>query len=266
MAYDADDPLNHLGRRSGPSMDTGLPSGPFRARGPLRGLTGDVRNIPNGGSAMLIDVEYETPRALLVNCQANELLSAGLISYTVRTGLDRSPLRADTVEQPADLVFNRIVVARSLQVIIQYPAGQPNPSVNVAAAVLPIDLNAEASSVLGFAPAIDRGPPNSALSFVAPESIVSATFDSNITVPAQVAVFGPGRRAGFSVYNNSASILYLNMGGVFAAPFAFTIPMAPGSYFEAPYNYSGPMAYVFAAAGPGTAQFAAFGFDQFVAP
>lgn len=263
---DADDPLNMLGERGTSAAATALPSGPFRAAGPLRGLTGDRRTVRRGATAMLVDVEYETPRALLVTIQAFEQLSAGAIGYSIRTGLDRTPLRTDDYLQLADLALSRIIIARSVQVLVSYGATEPNPSVDVAAAVIPLDLNADASTVLGFTPATDRGPPNSGLSFIGLQAVGSVTLDSLITVPAQVAVFGPGRRAGFSVYNNSLSTLYLNLSGGFASPFSYTIPMVPASYFEAPYDYSGPMAFAFAAAGAGTAQFTVYGFDQLILP
>lgn len=269
MAYDGDDPENLLGGRA-IDAQTGLPSGPFRAKGSLRGLTGDVRVIPVGGSAMFVDVEYETPRAILITAVTTQGNVPGQVTYEVRTGLDRAPLRQEVITQYATflgigepVVFSRIVIARSLQVVVSFPRATAGITTQMPmqVAAVPIDVNVDASTLLGFSPRIDRGSPNAGLTLVIPQTVAAGERIDTSVIPGNVVTFGVRNRGGFSVYNDAAANLYLNLGND-ATGASFTIIVAPGGYYEAPYNYSGPVGYAWAAAGGGRGMFNLYGFDQ----
>lgn len=279
MSYDADDPHNLLGGRSR-GQSTQLPGGPFRASGLLRGTLGDVRTgiLPNK-PVQLIDVEYDLPKVLLVQgsilprgpSNAGNATSA---NWTIRTGLDRSPLRDRVI--PATGRFSLTVIARSLSVVasaIDSTAGGFPPPYELQALVTPMDVSADA----GFLSALsaDAGlngtassageSPNSSWTVSAPQvPILFAPNTLDSLLDAQIAdplLYGRKTRRGYSAFNNTAVDMFILHGarGVATSAAAFTVKLVPGAYYEAPYIYSGSVTYWFAAAGAGEAYFSAYG-------
>ena len=81
-------------------------------------------------------------------------------------------------------------------------------------------------------------PPGPATSVV---TSVAASLTSVTILAANAA------RRGATVYNDSAAEMYLKLGAV-ASDTSFSVDMLPGSYFEVPYNYTGELAGIWAAA------------------
>ena len=75
-------------------------------------------------------------------------------------------------------------------------------------------------------------------------------------VASQTILAEDGQRQGATVYNNTASVLYLLLGdnsGAGASSTVFTLAMAAQSYYEVPFEYLGIITGIWAAAGAGTA-------------
>lgn len=243
-------------------LDNELPGSAWRPKGALRGLTGDVKTlVGNKGASMLIDVEYDTPRALLLSAQTNG--SQGRINYTIRSGLDRAPLTEETIQTATTVHFSRTIVARSVQLVASYVlSASPTVFEVICSAVLvPVDVSASPADLSGVNASLTRGAPNIGSSVVLPQSITAGLLvDALVASPT---VYGVGHRQGASIYNDSATDLYLNLGDL-ATTTSFTIKMAAGSYYEVPYGYAGVIGYIFGAAGAGNARVTLFSYAQFI--
>jgi|SRR3990172_521204 len=273
MSYDADDPNDILGRRVQQNSPT-LPGGPFRARGALRGLTGDVRLAQSADeSFQIIDVEYDLPRVLMIQGRVlpqpgtppmpNEGYPA-FAEWRLSTGLDRSPLVHERIFSTSR--FSITVVARSVQLIAK---SLPPPVDHPFSGALPYTIQALATPMQVSCDVGNLNALNTSLSSQAPNrgfvfSIDRAVFPSGFlddrldAAGADPLIFGQGIRRGFSVYNDSAVDLTLALGDTMAFG-DFSVKMVPLSYFEAPYNYSGKMSYSFGAIGVGKARVTVFG-------
>lgn len=64
-------------------------------------------------------------------------------------------------------------------------------------------------------------------------SVTAATTDTQL-LPA-------GARAGFLVFNESTATLFVALGSAAASTTSYTVKVAAGEYFEAPYGYAGPV-------------------------
>lgn len=235
-----------------------LPSRPFHTYGSLRGLTGDVKRLTRGQTSLIIDVEYEAPRALYLTGRSSD--ASQPVSWTISTGLDRSSL---TSEQVTFVSLSRIVIARSVQVIVALDAGAVATEVIASAAVIPVELSADAAIAAGLEitrPTTDANAGFSPLPIV--QSIVPVFIDSLIP-PTVLEAFGPTRRRGFTFYNNALSNAFILFGGTVAvSPTFFSVRVGPLGYFEAPYSYSGRASIVWAVAGAGNGQLTLLTYDE----
>lgn len=67
-------------------------------------------------------------------------------------------------------------------------------------------------------------------------------------VDAQLLAANANRR-GFTVWNEGAGILYLSLGTAAASLTNYTVQIAAGGYYEAPFGYTGEVRGIFGAAG-----------------
>lgn len=192
----------------------------------LRGLTGDVRKyeLVNGQpSATLIDAEYETPGAFLVNGVSQGL---GALTWTLRTGIDRALLLPQTVR--VNDFFSLVVFARSINLSFQAAA----PGIGfVQALVIPIDVTLEEALTIANAQS-----QNNSLGLVDPATAHGAGVSSTPTSVVSVQLSAGGGR-GLSVVNAAATNLYVKLGAGPAAIAAggYTYgPIVPGGLYESP--------------------------------
>ena len=266
MSYDADDPKNLLGGRQARS-GTG-PSAPLRTSGLLRGLTGDVKTINADQPVQLIDVEYDTPRPILVTgrAQAPAINAPNEINatWTLSTGLDRSKLNDQTFVAGK---FSLVVLVRSLQLVVnpgnQAAAGMPAPYL-VQAVAMPMDVSADIGnlSVMGGSSASDA--PNSSVIVAGTQSVFPATkLDDTLSLAGKsLDVYGARNRRGATFYNGSAggADLFIALSStVPGAATEYTVKVVNGAYYEVPYDYSGPIWYWHSAAGAGGTVITALG-------
>jgi hypothetical protein len=55
----------------------------------------------------------------------------------------------------------------------------------------------------------------------------------------QTLIVSNASRRGVSVYNDSTATLYLKLGSTLSSSTSFTVKMAPDSYYEVPFSYTG---------------------------
>ena len=82
----------------------------------------------------------------------------------------------------------------------------------------------------------------------------NATITSKSQSGSSAEFLASGERAGFTLYNDTETDLYLAFGTDDASETNFTIKMAAGSYYECPWAYDGAVQGVFAVAGNGYAR------------
>lgn len=263
MSYDADDPLDLLGKKSSVAHAP-------KFAGSKRMLTGDVRVATAAGQKLqLIDVEYERPQALMLSCQVlptNQFYNEGQSNsaiWRVDTGLDRSPLLTqDTFTSGR---FSRVVVARSLSVVAESVTGLSVFPHTIQAVVVPIDVSCDVGNLNALIAGSPGERPNVGWTVSVPQTAVLGAEDSMEAYldaqQAQAYLFGRSLRRGFSCFNNTAVDMFLLLGsrGVGTAASAFTVKIVAGGYYEAPYGYAGYVGFWFSAAGAGTAYFSSYG-------
>lgn len=254
------------------------PQGPLRIGGATRSLTGDVKTLPRGTTAMLVDVEYDTPRALFLSMRATAPVNGTVLTWRIRSGLDRASVASTDIAMNivSDLgadAINRFVVARSLQVLVEYGATQPSPQIDCIAVVSPMEITVDVAELYRSGGALTplsngntqpsrNGNPDSAVTGNMPQDAgVAQQIDNFFPVAPSplVHIFGAGRRVGATVYNDSLSAAWLQLGGVAAAN-NFTTILQPGAYYETPYGYSGGVSLLWQAAGAGFARVTAIGY------
>ncbi|MBW4597472.1 MAG: hypothetical protein KME46_32395 [Brasilonema angustatum HA4187-MV1] len=71
------------------------------------------------------------------------------------------------------------------------------------------------------------------------------------TTAVQVLAANP-LRIGATIWNESASTLYLELGATVSIS-SFTVKVTPGSYYECPYEFIGMISGIWSSAGTGTA-------------
>lgn len=64
-------------------------------------------------------------------------------------------------------------------------------------------------------------------------SVAAATVDTQL--------LAAGSRAGFTLSNESTATLFLALGAAAASATDYSVKVAAGGYYEAPYGYSGPV-------------------------
>lgn len=219
-------------------MDRDIPKAPFAARpgqGMLRTLMGDVRKLLDTQSALVIDVEFETPRALLIVLKiTGPTGSAQTGAITTRIGVDRGQTDEETVNSTG---YERAVLARSVSVTVQNTAAG-GATIDVKAIVVPLSITASAdlfgSSAFGTDLIVD---PNLGASVYQPVQAPLTTFSQFFGVAT----------LGCTIYNKSPAgrSLYVVLGQAnpLVAPVAsltnFTIIIGPNSYWESPSDWHG---------------------------
>jgi hypothetical protein len=261
------------------NRDYNLPQGPLRISGATRSLTGDVRTVAKGTTAMLVDVEYDTPRALFISLRATAPVNGSVMTWRIRSGLDRasssnSSVDMNVVSDTGTDAINRFVIARSLQVLVEYGATQPSATIECTAVVTPMDITIDAADIFRSSGGITAGvgnenvtstrngnPDSAQPASIAQDAAVAHSVDEVLPVAPSplVKVYGIGRRTGITLYNDSASPLWLCLGGIAAAN-NFTCLVPAGAYYETPFGYSGGVSILWSAAGAGFARITAVGY------
>lgn len=273
MSYDGDDPDGLLGRPSRQNSPS-LPGGPFRAKGLVRGLTGDVRVATKAGeSFQIIDIEYDLPRVLMIQGRVLPQPSAppmpnigypAFAEWKLSTGLDRSPLVNQRLFKSSR--FSLTVVARSVQMVVKsLPPPEDDPfsfalPYTIQALVTPMEVSCDVGNLNALNTSLASQAPNRGFVFsTTPATGGPQTIDHRLDVEgADPLIFGQGIRRGFSVYNDTTVNVLLVLGDVNGGN--WSVRMVVGSYFEAPYNYSGKLTYFYeVGGGTGNLRFTAFG-------
>lgn len=65
---------------------------------------------------------------------------------------------------------------------------------------------------------------------------------------SSVTILSASNRKGFSVFNDSAAVLYLRLGSGTASPTAHTTQVPSKGYYEGPYIYGGVVTGIWASA------------------
>jgi hypothetical protein len=203
----------------------------------LRGLvSGDRRTLLDGQSATMIDIDFETPRALLVVVQLAIPGTTGqaAATVTIRSGVERATLNVDKLDT---IGMTRVVLARSLQVNVANDAansvnGYANqPQIDARAVVIPIDISASpdifGSNSLGVSTDVD------------PLAGVPSMLRGAVAASVADVVLAAAGAEGVCIYNNSASAnLYVGLGTA-ATLTDFTVKIGPGQYYETPFGWNG---------------------------
>jgi len=143
------------------------------------------------------------------------------VSGTVSTGgLTDTQLRASAVPISGTVTANTGLV-------------QGLTDTQLRASTVPVSL--ASTTVTGTVATTQTGNPTSSISSTA-SSLSSQTLRA-----------ANSSRKGLSIFNDSTAILYVKLGAT-ASNSSFTIKMAAGSYYELPFNYTGIIDGVWAAA------------------
>ncbi len=252
---------------------SGIPSTPAPAfaskNGLLRTLTGDRRKLTPGQSALLIDVEFDMPRPLLVVLKLEDIDNPGSqvsAEAELRIGVNRAEIDSELLPQATSL--SRVVLARSLALTVRAFPDDPfhvaTPNLGVRAVVVPMDVQVP-PSFFGSSDA-------SAFFLGGPDPLVDAVVGNPFAQAGRVnqtvvaTILGWAQR-GMTIYNDSAADLYILEGGVqrdpanplfggtiFSAVTAinFTTIVRPGE--TARVDWTGPVQGVWLVAGAGGAQ------------
>lgn len=80
-------------------------------------------------------------------------------------------------------------------------------------------------------------------------STTTSTYEANVNgTSGQLVGETPGRK-GLTIYNSSATAnIFLTLGPTSSLT-AFTVKLVPGAYYEAPYDYMGPVSAIGSATG-----------------
>lgn len=221
------------------------PTKPSFRRGTVEG---DHRILTPGQTAMVIDLDFEAPRPILVVVQIRDLDNPGsgtVCSATVRTGVQRATLDEEALEAVSG--FQRAMLARSVQVSVSNggPSGYiQSARLDVKAIAVPMDISID-PSLFGSGTSGNNVPTidiSTDPSFGVPTS-------KNDTYAASVATVAFGNAAkGMTIYNDSATAnLFVSLGSLVSTT-NYTIKIAPSGYYETPFGWSGPVVGVWDAA------------------
>ena len=105
----------------------------------------------------------------------------------------------------------------------------------------PLGLTIKIEQFLGS----DDMPLNNPLSFQKPSTAISSTVAASATSVSLLA--GNAARAGFSVWNSSTAILYLDYDAAATAA-DYAVRIDPGGYFESPVAFTGQVSAIWSAA------------------
>lgn len=69
----------------------------------------------------------------------------------------------------------------------------------------------------------------------------TATRTSVAAATADTQILAAGSRLGFILFNESTATLFLALGSAAASATSYSVKVAGGEYYEAPYGFSGPV-------------------------
>ncbi len=265
MSYGADDPDGLLGRNNRRIAT--------RPTGANRSLSGDVKTAALARQVFqLIDVEYESPMVLAIQCKARPLVVGSVFGtpaiWRIRAGLDRTTLETREYQQ-GDVSIT--TVARSLSVTAETLSANQT----VSAICVPVDMSCDVGALSAFDAKSASINATDSMVMSAPQTPLvgsPSTLDTLLSAygaainPAVVDGYSrfygsPYNRRGFTVMNATAVDMFLMLGtpATGTAAGSYTIKIVAGGYYEGPFGYGGPLDYWFASAGAGLAYFTVLG-------